>query len=136
MNAIGTALILQIFDPELSPTVETDASGFTVGAALFQADKDGSSLPVASPPTMTRFGIFPLSQISPDDKHGGWNRCRNMISTSRSQILTKPMLHYGVLLFGPRCRPIPVALSSYARAVSATKPSTAFQLVCSALCDA
>lgn len=46
-NAISTAPVLRIFDPNLRSTVETDASGFAVGAVLFQTDSNGVSRPVA-----------------------------------------------------------------------------------------
>jgi transposase InsO family protein len=45
--AISSAPVLRIFDPDLPSTVETDASGFAVGAVLFQTDDNGSSRPVA-----------------------------------------------------------------------------------------
>jgi transposase InsO family protein len=46
-KAVTTAPILHIFDPALFTAVETDASGFAVGAVLFQRDADGTSHPVA-----------------------------------------------------------------------------------------
>jgi transposase InsO family protein len=46
-DAISSAPVLRIFDPDLSSIVETDASGFAVGAVLFQIDADGSCRPVA-----------------------------------------------------------------------------------------
>jgi transposase InsO family protein len=46
-KAISTAPVLRIFDPDLLSTVETDASGFAVGAVLFQTDSNGVSRPVA-----------------------------------------------------------------------------------------
>ena len=46
-DAISSAPVLRIFDPDLSTTVETDASGFAVGAVLFWTDKYGVSRPVA-----------------------------------------------------------------------------------------
>jgi len=45
--AISSAPVLRIFDPDLPSTVETDASGFAVGAVLFQTDADGFARPVA-----------------------------------------------------------------------------------------
>jgi len=45
--AVTTAPVLRIFDPALSTAVETDASGFAVGAVLFQTDHQGESRPVA-----------------------------------------------------------------------------------------
>lgn len=45
--AISSAPVLRIFDPNLPSTVETDASGFAVGAVLFQTDDRGTSRPVA-----------------------------------------------------------------------------------------
>jgi transposase InsO family protein len=46
-EAIGKAPVLRIFDPDLLTTVETDASGFAIGAVLFQTDEHGVSRPVA-----------------------------------------------------------------------------------------
>jgi hypothetical protein len=46
-EAIGKAPVLRIFDPNLLTTVETDASGFAIGAVLFQTDEHGVSRPVA-----------------------------------------------------------------------------------------
>lgn len=46
-TAISSAPVLRIFDPDLPSTVETDASGFAVGAVLFQIDADGFPRPVA-----------------------------------------------------------------------------------------
>jgi len=46
-NAVTTAPVLRIFDPALLSAVETDASGFAVGAVLFQTDAFGHSRPVA-----------------------------------------------------------------------------------------
>ena len=46
-EAISSAPVLRIYDPELPTTVETDASGFAIGAVLFQTDADGSARPVA-----------------------------------------------------------------------------------------
>ena len=46
-NAISSAPVLRIFDPDLNTTVETDASGFALGAVLFQTDAAGVSRPVA-----------------------------------------------------------------------------------------
>jgi hypothetical protein len=46
-EAIGKAPVLRIFDPDLPTTVETDASGFALGAVLFQTDEHGESRPVA-----------------------------------------------------------------------------------------
>jgi hypothetical protein len=45
--AISSAPVLRIFDPDLPSTVETNASGFAIGAVLFQMDTDGSCRPVA-----------------------------------------------------------------------------------------
>ena len=44
---ISSAPVLRIFDPDLRTTVETDASGFAIGAVLFQTDANGISRPVA-----------------------------------------------------------------------------------------
>lgn len=46
-TAVTTAPVLRIFDPALSTAVETDASGFAIGAVLFQIDSNGVSRPVA-----------------------------------------------------------------------------------------
>jgi transposase InsO family protein len=46
-NAVCSAPVLRIFDPDLPTTVETDASGFAIGAVLFQTDASGISRPVA-----------------------------------------------------------------------------------------
>lgn len=46
-EAISKAPILRIFDPDLVTGVETDASGFAIGAVLFQTDENGVSRPVA-----------------------------------------------------------------------------------------
>lgn len=46
-KAISTAPVLRIFDPRHATTVETDASGFAIGAVLFQTDEYGVSRPVA-----------------------------------------------------------------------------------------
>jgi len=46
-EAISKAPVLRIFDPDLLTTVETDASGFAIGAVLFQTDEHGVSRPVA-----------------------------------------------------------------------------------------
>jgi hypothetical protein len=46
-EAIGKAPVLRIFDPNLLTTVETNASGFAIGAVLFQTDEHGVSRPVA-----------------------------------------------------------------------------------------
>jgi len=46
-KAISKAPVLRIFDPDLPTTVETDASGFALGAVLFQTDEYGESRPVA-----------------------------------------------------------------------------------------
>ena len=46
-EAISKAPVLRIFDPDLPSTVETDASGFAIGAVLFQTDSNGVSRPVA-----------------------------------------------------------------------------------------
>lgn len=46
-TAITQAPVLRIFDPALSTAVETDASGFAIGAVLFQTDHNGVSRPVA-----------------------------------------------------------------------------------------
>jgi hypothetical protein len=46
-EAISKAPVLRIFDPRLLTTVETDASGFAIGAVLFQTDEHGVSRPVA-----------------------------------------------------------------------------------------
>ncbi|CAO3564918.1 unnamed protein product [Mortierella alpina] len=46
-DAISKAPVLRIFDPDLATTVEADASGFAVGAVLFQTDDHGVSRPVA-----------------------------------------------------------------------------------------
>ena len=46
-DAISKAPVLRIFDPDLATTVETDASGFALGAVLFQTDEHGESRPVA-----------------------------------------------------------------------------------------
>jgi hypothetical protein len=46
-EAISKAPVLRIFDPDLPTTVETDASGFALGAVLFQTDEHGESRPVA-----------------------------------------------------------------------------------------
>ena len=45
--ALCSAPVLRIFDPTLRTTVETDASGFAMGAVLFQTDEHGISRPVA-----------------------------------------------------------------------------------------
>jgi len=45
--AICSAPVLCIFNPDLHTTVETDASGFAIGAVLFQTDASGVSRPVA-----------------------------------------------------------------------------------------
>lgn len=39
--------MLQLFDPQKPCTVETDASGFALGAVLSQPDSDGKLRPVA-----------------------------------------------------------------------------------------
>lgn len=44
---ISSAPVLRIYDPDLRTTVETDASGFAIGAVLFQTDANGVSRPVA-----------------------------------------------------------------------------------------
>ena len=46
-TAISKAPVLRIFDPRLPTSVGTDASGFAVGAVLFQIDEQGNSRPVA-----------------------------------------------------------------------------------------
>jgi transposase InsO family protein len=46
-DAISKAPVLRIFDPDLATTVEADASGYAVGAVLFQTDERGVSRPVA-----------------------------------------------------------------------------------------
>lgn len=46
-DAISKAPVLRIFDPDLLTTIETDASGFALGAVLFQTDENGESRPVA-----------------------------------------------------------------------------------------
>ena len=46
-DAVSNAPVLRIFDPDLATTVETDASGFAIGAVLFQTDEHGVSRPVA-----------------------------------------------------------------------------------------
>jgi hypothetical protein len=46
-DAISKAPVLKIFDPAHRTTVETDASGFALGAVLFQTDEHGVSRPVA-----------------------------------------------------------------------------------------
>jgi RNase H-like domain found in reverse transcriptase/Reverse transcriptase (RNA-dependent DNA polymerase)/Integrase zinc binding domain/Chromo (CHRromatin Organisation MOdifier) domain/Retroviral aspartyl protease len=46
-DAISKAPVLKIFDPDHRTTVETDASGFALGAVLFQTDEHGVSRPVA-----------------------------------------------------------------------------------------
>jgi transposase InsO family protein len=46
-TAISSAPVLRIFDPDLPSIVEADASGFAVGAVLFQIDADGFPRPVA-----------------------------------------------------------------------------------------
>ncbi|GJJ67911.1 hypothetical protein EMPS_00257 [Entomortierella parvispora] len=45
--AITSAPVLRIFDPALSTAIGTDASGFAIGAVLFQTDQFGRSRPVA-----------------------------------------------------------------------------------------
>ena len=45
--AVTSAPVLRIFDPALLTGVETDASGFAIGAVLFQIDHDGVARPVA-----------------------------------------------------------------------------------------
>lgn len=46
-KAVTSAPVLRIFDPRLKTSVETDASGFAIGAVLFQTDAKGHSRPVA-----------------------------------------------------------------------------------------
>lgn len=46
-DAVSKAPVLRIFDPDLPTAVETDASGFALGAVLFQTDENGESRPVA-----------------------------------------------------------------------------------------
>ena len=46
-DAVSKAPVLRIFDPDLPTSVETDASGFALGAVLFQTDENGESRPVA-----------------------------------------------------------------------------------------
>lgn len=46
-EAVTTAPVLRIFDPALLTAIETDASGFAIGAVLFQTDSNGQSRPVA-----------------------------------------------------------------------------------------
>lgn len=46
-DAISKAPVLRIFDPDLATTVEADASGYAVGAVLFQIDEHGVSRSVA-----------------------------------------------------------------------------------------
>lgn len=46
-DAISSAPVLRIFDPDLLLIVESDASGYAVGAVLFQIDADGVARPVA-----------------------------------------------------------------------------------------
>jgi hypothetical protein len=46
-DAVSKAPVLRIFDPDLATTVETDASGFALGAVLFQTDENGNARPVA-----------------------------------------------------------------------------------------
>ena len=46
-DAISKAPVPRIFDPDLLTTIETDASGFALGAVLFQTDENGESRPVA-----------------------------------------------------------------------------------------
>jgi hypothetical protein len=46
-EAVSKAPVLRIFDPDLLTGVETDASGFAIGAVLFQTDENGVSRPVA-----------------------------------------------------------------------------------------
>jgi hypothetical protein len=46
-DTVTKAPVLRIFDPDLSTAVETDASGFAIGAVLFQTDEKGESRPVA-----------------------------------------------------------------------------------------
>jgi len=46
-DAVSSAPVLRIFDPALASSVAADASGFAIGAALFQTDRHGNSRPVA-----------------------------------------------------------------------------------------
>ncbi|GJJ67909.1 hypothetical protein EMPS_00255 [Entomortierella parvispora] len=46
-RAICSAPVLRIFDPDLLTFVETDASGFAIGAVLLQTDREGNTHPIA-----------------------------------------------------------------------------------------
>lgn len=47
---VCSAPVLRIFDPALQTSVETDVSGYAVGAVLFQTDHNGTSRPVGFTP--------------------------------------------------------------------------------------
>lgn len=46
-RAICSAPVLRIFDPDLVTIVDTDASGFAIGAVLLQVDRHGNAHPIA-----------------------------------------------------------------------------------------
>lgn len=46
-QAICSAPVLRIFDPDLLTFVDTDASGFAIGAVLLQTDRQGNAHPIA-----------------------------------------------------------------------------------------
>jgi hypothetical protein len=46
-QAICSAPVLRIFDPDLVTFVDTDASGFAIGAVLLQNDQQGNAHPIA-----------------------------------------------------------------------------------------
>ncbi|GJJ76350.1 hypothetical protein EMPS_08709 [Entomortierella parvispora] len=66
--AITSAPVLRIFDPALSTAIDTDASGFAIGAVLFQTDQFGRSRPVA----FTSRKLNPAERNYPSTNRSYW----------------------------------------------------------------